>query len=65
LREVDDRKGGTRPVTRLPYRFSQSACEPQRPAPTLGEHNAEVLGELLGLSKAHIDELERAGVLHS
>jgi benzylsuccinate CoA-transferase BbsF subunit len=30
-----------------------------RPAPRLGEHNREVLGGLLGLSDAEVDELER------
>ncbi len=33
------------------------------PAPRFGEHNREVLRELLGLGDAEIDELERAGVI--
>ncbi|MEI2733459.1 MAG: CoA transferase [Rhodoblastus sp.] len=33
------------------------------PSPTLGQYNRAVLGELLGLSEAEIDELERAGVI--
>jgi crotonobetainyl-CoA:carnitine CoA-transferase CaiB-like acyl-CoA transferase len=33
------------------------------PAPRLGEHTAEVLGELLGMPQAEIDELVSAGVL--
>ncbi|MFO1133720.1 MAG: CoA transferase [Rhodoblastus sp.] len=33
------------------------------PAPTLGEYNRAVLGEMLGLSDAAIDELARAGVI--
>ena len=36
-----------------------------RPAPRLGEHNADVLGELLGLSDAEIAHLERRGVISS
>jgi crotonobetainyl-CoA:carnitine CoA-transferase CaiB-like acyl-CoA transferase len=32
------------------------------PAPELGEHNAEVLGEL-GLSTAEIDQLRERGVV--
>jgi crotonobetainyl-CoA:carnitine CoA-transferase CaiB-like acyl-CoA transferase len=34
-----------------------------RPAPRLGQHNREVLAELLGLADAELDELEREGVL--
>jgi crotonobetainyl-CoA:carnitine CoA-transferase CaiB-like acyl-CoA transferase len=34
-----------------------------RPAPRLGEHTAEVLGELLGMDRAAVDELTAAGVL--
>ena len=33
------------------------------PSPTLGEYNRVVLGELLGLPDAEIDELARAGVI--
>ena len=35
------------------------------PAPTRGEHNREVLEELLGLDSERIARLERAGVLLS
>jgi len=34
-----------------------------RPAPRLGEHTAEVLTELLGMSQPELDELVAAGVL--
>ena len=33
------------------------------PAPHRGEHNAEVLGEWLGLSPAQVESLETIGVL--
>lgn len=35
----------------------------QRASPTLGEHNEEVLGKLLGLSAAEIEQLRDAGVI--
>ena len=54
-----------RRITRLPYRFSQSTVEPRRPAPLLGEHNAEVLRELLDLSDEEIASLETSEVLRS
>ena len=65
LRDVDDRMGGTRPVTRLPYRFSRSRVEPRRPAPTLGEHNAEVLRDLLSLPETRIRQLTADKILHA
>ena len=63
LEQVDDRRGGTRPVVRLPYRFSGSEVRARRPAPWRGEHNAEVLRERLGLDPERIAALTRAGVL--
>ena len=35
----------------------------RRPAPTLGQHNDEVLGELLGLSEVEITDLRAAGII--
>jgi crotonobetainyl-CoA:carnitine CoA-transferase CaiB-like acyl-CoA transferase len=35
---------------------------PQGAAPSLGQHTREVLGEILGLSPAELDALEREGV---
>lgn len=61
--EVSNREGGTRPVIRMPYRFSAGACEPRGGAAFVGEHNAEVLGDWLGLDGDRVRELEDAGVL--
>ena len=63
LVEVDDRRGGTRRVTRLPYRFSRSELRTPTSAPTRGEHNAEVFGELLGLDEERIEALTAAGAI--
>jgi crotonobetainyl-CoA:carnitine CoA-transferase CaiB-like acyl-CoA transferase len=35
----------------------------QRPAPTLGQHNTEVLGHELGIGTDKLAELEREGVI--
>jgi 2-methylfumaryl-CoA isomerase len=36
---------------------------PTSPPPLAGEHTAEVLGEVLGLSAADVDKLRAQGVL--
>jgi crotonobetainyl-CoA:carnitine CoA-transferase CaiB-like acyl-CoA transferase len=50
-------------VTRAPLRFSESKTEIPRPAPKLGEHNVEVLGELLGYSQSQVAALIDSGLL--
>lgn len=45
------------------YRQGRTPYPVRSPAPTLGEHNEEVLGGLLGLSKDEIEALERDGVI--
>ena len=43
-------------------RFARTPWEIRQPAPTLGQHNAEVFGKL-GMSDARLDELKRKGVI--
>ena len=54
---------GTHPMFGMPFRWSGIDRWIRSPAPTLGEHNAEVLGSVLGLDAATIDELAAAGVI--
>ncbi|TMA31830.1 MAG: CoA transferase [Deltaproteobacteria bacterium] len=54
---------GTHPVCAPPFRFASVARWLRSPAPTLGEHNREILGGLLGVSDAELDELAAAGVI--
>ncbi len=63
LVHVDDRRGGTRPVVRMPYRFSKSSAQVKGPAARRGEHNAHVLTRVLGYDAARIRELVEAGIL--
>jgi benzylsuccinate CoA-transferase BbsF subunit len=44
------------------FRLADALCE-MRPAPTLGQHTAEVLQEILGLSESEISRLTSNGVL--
>ena len=61
--EVDDRDGGTRPITQSPYRFSNATSGVRGPAPHRGEHNREVLDAWLDKSSLEIDALLETGVL--
>lgn len=63
--EVDDRAGGTRPVTQSPYRFSGAKSGVRGPAPHRGEHNAEVISEWLDAQASEIEGLRTAGVLQA
>jgi crotonobetainyl-CoA:carnitine CoA-transferase CaiB-like acyl-CoA transferase len=44
-------------------RFSAATGRVEHLGPRVGEHNAEVYGELLGLSGGDLDELHARGVL--
>jgi len=61
--EADRRHVGRHVVPRAPYALDGARPAFVRPAPTLGEHNAEVLGEVLHLLPAEIAALETAGII--
>ncbi len=61
--EIDDRAGGTRPITQSPYRFSDAKSGVRGPAPHRGEHNHEVLEEWLSLAPEAVDALIAHGVV--
>jgi len=63
LVDVDDRRGGTRPLVRSPARFSATRNEIRGRAARRGEHNHEVLAEVLGYDPEKIRSLEARGVL--
>jgi crotonobetainyl-CoA:carnitine CoA-transferase CaiB-like acyl-CoA transferase len=44
-------------------KLSETPIDAPRRAPRLGEHNAEVLGDLLGLSAGRLDQLRAAGAI--
>jgi crotonobetainyl-CoA:carnitine CoA-transferase CaiB-like acyl-CoA transferase len=56
VRDMPHPLSGTAPTLSNPARFSRSEIAYEKPAPLLGEHSREILGEL-GYSEAEIDEL--------
>jgi len=47
----------------FPVKLEESPASIRLPAPTLGQHNEEVLTELLGYSKEQVVDLRKAGVI--
>ncbi len=54
---------GIHPNAAAPYRLQDGPLEIDWPAPTLGQHNHEVLGGLLGLADGELAVLERDGII--
>jgi crotonobetainyl-CoA:carnitine CoA-transferase CaiB-like acyl-CoA transferase len=54
---------GNQPHPSLPFRNGPDASPLRHPAPTLGQHNNEVLGGILGLSDAELKKLAQEGVI--
>ncbi|XVH31645.1 CaiB/BaiF CoA transferase family protein [Haloferacaceae archaeon DSL9] len=61
--EVDDPELGTGLVQNAFPRFSRTPGEITHLGPSLGKHNDEVYGDLLGYDAADLDRLEAAGVI--
>ena len=61
--QIDDRAGGTRPITQSPYRFSAADSGVQGPAAHRGEHNEQVMAEWLGKPDAESKQLLESGIL--
>jgi crotonobetainyl-CoA:carnitine CoA-transferase CaiB-like acyl-CoA transferase len=63
--EVEDHPvTGARDIPVMPFRFRHQR-EPwmRRPSPTLGQHNEEILGGILGLTAAELAALSTAGII--
>lgn len=63
LRTVQDPFLGDFMMPGFPLKFSEQPEVPELFAPTLGQHNAEILGALLGYPEERIAALKRDGVL--
>jgi benzylsuccinate CoA-transferase BbsF subunit len=63
-RWLDHPEMGPSPYDGLEHRMSRTPGDLRRPAPTLGQHSAEVLGEILRMDAAEIEELRREKVIY-
>jgi crotonobetainyl-CoA:carnitine CoA-transferase CaiB-like acyl-CoA transferase len=61
--ELEHPKAGRLPMVASPMRFSATPPDYTRAPPVLGEHTAEVLGEVLEKSEAEIARLREARVI--
>ncbi|MEX0799967.1 MAG: CoA transferase [Dehalococcoidia bacterium] len=61
--DVDHPAHGPVKTIGFPIHMSETPAGLRRHAPALGEHSAEVLGELLGYSPQQIEELEASGAV--
>ena len=44
-------------------RASETQCQIQRRAPVIGEHNEEIYGQELGISKRELTHLKKEGII--
>jgi len=64
IRTVQDRFMDDFDIPGFPLRFSKFPGQLELDAPTLGEHNSQILRERLGYSEESVKGLEENGVLH-
>lgn len=63
--ELEHQRAGKIPLVGSPMKFSQTPVEYHQAPPVLGEHNAEVLGQLLGLSEQEQLTLAADGIIEA
>ncbi|HVC43170.1 MAG TPA: CoA transferase [Candidatus Binataceae bacterium] len=61
--EIAHPVAGTHQYPGAPLKYGATPWAIRRPAPTLGQHNAEIFGGRLGLDAARLAELTRTGVI--
>jgi crotonobetainyl-CoA:carnitine CoA-transferase CaiB-like acyl-CoA transferase len=60
---IDHPVVGAHPTPTMPFRYASVGHWLRRPAPTIGQHNQEILGDLLGHGADELSALEAAGVI--
>jgi crotonobetainyl-CoA:carnitine CoA-transferase CaiB-like acyl-CoA transferase len=54
---------GNQPNPSAPFKVNGERLPIKTPAPTLGQHNQEILTEILKLNQTEIDKLEKIGII--
>ncbi len=62
IHQIQHQDAGTFSIPGLPFRW-EGAEAPIAPPPRVGQHNAEVLGDLLGIERRQLPALAAAGVI--
>ena len=63
LRAVDEHSGRPVDLVGTPFHIAGASLPAPTAPPTLGQHTAEVLTNLLGMDAARLEELRRLGVI--
>ena len=61
--ELEHPVAGRQKMPNTPLKFSQTPIDLQEPAPLLGQHTEQVLGEWLGLSVEELEALRAEGTI--
>ena len=61
--EIDQPGIGKLKITAVPQHLTRTKAYPRKAAPLLGEDNAKIYGELLGLDAAKLEELKAKGAI--
>jgi CoA:oxalate CoA-transferase len=61
--EVDHRAAGKVKVVNFPVKFSETPCMVRDAAPVLGQHDEDILRNILGYDESKIDELKKASAI--
>lgn len=61
--EIDQPGIGKLHITAMPQKLTRTKSYPRKPAPLLGEDNAEIYQKMLGFDQAKLDELKAKGVI--
>ena len=60
---VDHPQVGPRRYPGIPWKMSATPGQVRWPSPTLGQHNHQVYGELLGMAREDVASLEESGII--
>jgi crotonobetainyl-CoA:carnitine CoA-transferase CaiB-like acyl-CoA transferase len=61
--EADHPSAGAVPLTGFPYKFSRTPAELHQAPPTLGQHNRDILTDLLEYTSEQVDDFQDRGVI--